>query len=147
MLVGPFIKEYSSHQSSTTLLTNHNVLSFWSVPSSLHFHNFSYQLLSPCLWNAIVSHGAIHNFHQLLIPLFLMYSIFSPCLWSVQVAKPIICLHAFTGHILCKLLADILRSSGTASLPRELQQETGVGNLSFSLFSWSVGAERKRLFH
>lgn len=60
---------------------------------------------------------------------------------------PVICLHALTGLILCKLLADILMSVGTVSLPPELQQETGGWNLNFSLFSWPISAERKRLFH
>lgn len=62
--------------------------------------------------------------------------------WAVQVAKPEV-----KSLVRCELLANILRSSGTAFLPWELQQETGGGNLNFSLFSWPVSAERKRLFH
>lgn len=43
MFGGPFIKEYSSHLSTSAMLTNHNVLLFSPASSSLPFHKFSYQ--------------------------------------------------------------------------------------------------------
>lgn len=75
MFVGPFIKKNSSHLSSTTLLTNHNVLSFLPVSSSFPFYKLSHQHPSPPhLWKLLVSYGATCNFHQFFTLLFLMFS-------------------------------------------------------------------------
>lgn len=69
----------------------------------------------------MVSHGVIHNFPQLLTPLFLMFSIFS-CLCSgvpssVQVAKP----EARS----CRLPARLNRSRPLRALGRHPEERWG----------------------